>query len=60
MSLADGLRLEGDLANLLTNTKDRLEGAAAFKEKRKPRYRRVGVDMGGAGVIYRREGASHG
>jgi hypothetical protein len=38
MSLADGLRLEGDLANLLTNTKDRLEGAAAFKEKRKPRY----------------------
>lgn len=38
MSLADGLRLEADLANLLTNTKDRLEGAAAFKEKRKPRY----------------------
>jgi enoyl-CoA hydratase len=38
MPLADGLRLEGDLSNLLTNTKDRLEGTAAFKEKRKPRY----------------------
>lgn len=39
MPLPEGLRLEGDLANLLTNTEDRLEGAAAFKEKRTPLYR---------------------
>jgi enoyl-CoA hydratase/carnithine racemase len=39
MSIADGLRLEADLATLLTNTADRLEGAAAFRERRKPVYR---------------------
>jgi enoyl-CoA hydratase/carnithine racemase len=39
MPIADGLRLEGDLAVLLHNTADRLEGAAAFRERRKPAYR---------------------
>jgi enoyl-CoA hydratase len=39
MPLADGLQLESDLSNLLTNTKDRLEGAAAFREGRTPVYR---------------------
>jgi enoyl-CoA hydratase len=38
MPIADGLRLEADLATLLTNTADRLEGAAAFRERRKPLY----------------------
>jgi enoyl-CoA hydratase len=38
MAIADGLRLEADLATLLTNTADRLEGAAAFRERRKPVY----------------------
>jgi enoyl-CoA hydratase/carnithine racemase len=38
MSLADGQRLENDLATLLRTTEDRLEGAKAFLEKRKPRW----------------------
>jgi enoyl-CoA hydratase len=38
MSLEDGLRLEGDLSTLLRTTEDRLEGAKAFLEKRKPRW----------------------
>jgi enoyl-CoA hydratase/carnithine racemase len=36
LPLADGLRLEGDLSTLLRTTEDRLEGARAFLEKRKP------------------------
>ncbi len=39
MPLADGLRLEADLATLLFSTKDRSEGAAAFREHRKPVFR---------------------
>jgi enoyl-CoA hydratase/carnithine racemase len=38
MSLADGLRLEGDLSAFLRTTEDRAEGARAFLEKRKPRW----------------------
>lgn len=38
MPIADGRRLEADLATLLTNTRDRLEGAAAFREHRQPKY----------------------
>jgi enoyl-CoA hydratase/carnithine racemase len=38
LSLADGLRLEGDLSTLLRTTDDRLEGARAFLEKRKPKW----------------------
>ncbi len=38
LPLADGLRLEGDLSALLRTTEDRLEGARAFLEKRKPRW----------------------
>ena len=38
LPLADGLRLEGDLSALLRTTEDRLEGARAFVEKRKPRW----------------------
>ena len=38
MSLEDGLRLEGDLSALLRTTEDRVEGAKAFLEKRKPRW----------------------
>jgi enoyl-CoA hydratase len=38
MSLEDGLRLEGDLSALLRTTEDRLEGAKAFLEKRKPKW----------------------
>jgi enoyl-CoA hydratase len=38
MSLEDGLRLEGDLSTLLRTTEDRVEGARAFLEKRKPRW----------------------
>jgi len=38
MSLEDGLRLENDLSTLLRTTEDRLEGAKAFLEKRKPRF----------------------
>jgi enoyl-CoA hydratase/carnithine racemase len=38
LSLADGLRLEDDLATLLMSTEDRVEGAAAFRERRAPRF----------------------
>jgi enoyl-CoA hydratase len=38
LPLADGLRLENDLSALLRSTEDRLEGARAFLEKRKPRW----------------------
>ena len=38
LPLADGLRLEGDLSTLLRTTEDRVEGAKAFLEKRKPRW----------------------
>jgi enoyl-CoA hydratase len=38
LPLADGLRLETDLATLLRTTEDRLEGARAFLEKRRPRW----------------------
>jgi enoyl-CoA hydratase len=38
MALEDGLRLEGDLSTLLRTTDDRVEGAKAFLEKRKPRW----------------------
>ncbi len=38
LPLADGLRLENDLATLLRTTEDRIEGARAFLEKRKPRW----------------------
>ena len=36
--LEDGLRLENDLATLLRTTEDRVEGAKAFLEKRKPHF----------------------
>jgi len=39
LPLADGLRLEGDLSTLLRTTEDRLEGARAFLEKRKPNWK---------------------
>jgi enoyl-CoA hydratase/carnithine racemase len=38
LPLADGLRLENDLATLLRTTEDRVEGARAFLEKRTPRF----------------------
>jgi enoyl-CoA hydratase/carnithine racemase len=38
LPLTDGLRLENDLSTLLRTTEDRLEGARAFLEKRKPRF----------------------
>jgi len=38
LPLADGLRLENDLATLLRTTEDRIEGAKAFLEKRPPRF----------------------
>src|SRR5512145_2019575 len=38
LPLEDGVRLENDLATLLRTTEDRLEGAKAFLEKRKPRW----------------------
>jgi enoyl-CoA hydratase len=38
LPLADGLRLENDLATLLRTTEDRIEGAKAFLEKRRPRF----------------------
>ncbi|HSF03248.1 MAG TPA: enoyl-CoA hydratase-related protein [Solirubrobacterales bacterium] len=41
LPLADGLRLEQDLATLLRTTEDRIEGAKAFLEKRKPRFKGV-------------------
>lgn len=39
LSLADGLRLEADLSTLLYGTEDRIEGAAAFKERRPAQFR---------------------
>lgn len=39
LDLASGLRLEADLLTLLMNSEDRIEGANAFKEKRKPQFR---------------------
>jgi enoyl-CoA hydratase len=38
LPLDDGIRLENDLATLLRTTEDRIEGAKAFLEKRKPRF----------------------
>jgi len=38
LPLQDGIRLENDLATLLRTTEDRVEGAKAFVEKRKPRW----------------------
>jgi enoyl-CoA hydratase len=38
LSLADGLALESDLATLLMSTDDRVEGAAAFAERRAPHF----------------------
>ncbi len=38
LPLADGIRLENDLSTLLRTTEDRIEGARAFLEKRKPRF----------------------
>jgi enoyl-CoA hydratase/carnithine racemase len=38
LPLAEGLRLEHDLSALLRTTEDRLEGARAFLEKRRPRW----------------------
>jgi len=38
LPLADGLRLETDLSVLLRTTEDRLEGARAFVEKRRPKW----------------------
>jgi len=38
LPLADGIRLEADLSTLLRTTEDRLEGARAFLEKRKPSW----------------------
>lgn len=39
LSLADGLRLENDLSTLLRTTEDRVEGARAFLEKRRPNWK---------------------
>jgi enoyl-CoA hydratase/carnithine racemase len=38
LRLADGLALESDLATLLMSTEDRVEGAAAFAERRTPHF----------------------
>ena len=38
LPLADGIRLENDLSTLLRTTEDRVEGAKAFVEKRKPNW----------------------
>jgi len=38
LPLADGIRLENDLSTLLRTTEDRVEGAKAFVEKRKPKW----------------------
>jgi len=38
LPLADGLRLEADLATLLQTTRDRAEGLSAFLERRSPRF----------------------
>ena len=39
LSLDDGIRLEAYLGGLLRTTEDRVEGLAAFREKRPPEYR---------------------
>lgn len=39
MSLADGLALENDLGLQLFRTEDYAEGSAAFREKRKPKFK---------------------
>lgn len=39
MSLADGLALENDLGLQLFRTEDYTEGSAAFREKRKPKFK---------------------
>lgn len=39
-NLQDGLDMEGLIASVLFSTEDRIEGMTAFKEKRKPEYRR--------------------
>ncbi len=39
LPLRDGMRLELDLAAMLMATEDRLEAAAAFREKRKPDFK---------------------
>ncbi len=39
MPLHDGLRLEADLSTLLYSTEDRIEGAAAFRDRRQAEYR---------------------
>jgi enoyl-CoA hydratase len=38
LPLTAGLHIERDLATLLTNTQDRLEGASAFRERRAPKF----------------------
>src|SRR5262244_4466632 len=38
LPLADGVRLENDLSTLLRTTEDRVEGAKAFVQKRKPKW----------------------
>lgn len=38
LPLSEGLRIEGELSALLTGTRDRAEGAAAFRERRDPVY----------------------
>ena len=39
LTLAQGLRLEADLYFLLHNTRDRIEGIEAFREKRRPDFK---------------------
>jgi enoyl-CoA hydratase/carnithine racemase len=39
LDLASGLRLEADLSSLIQSTEDRVEAGAAFREKRKPRFK---------------------
>lgn len=38
LSLAEGLRLEGDLYVLLQTTRDHAEGVTSFRDKRRPRF----------------------
>ena len=37
--LATGLRIEADLSTLIASTEDRIEAGAAFREKRKPKFK---------------------